>query len=74
MTSRTQPCVFEFLSFSDFFAKVAASSLLLDDDTKHTEQNVVGPSFALADVYCPFQDGAERSRMNQRYQYGPAHD
>lgn len=40
-------------------------SLLLDDDKKHAEQNVVGPSFALADVYCPFQDGAERSKTNR---------
>lgn len=43
------------------------SYLLLDDDTKNAEQNVVGPSFALADVYCPFQDGAERSEMNQKH-------
>lgn len=42
------------------------SYLLLDDDTKNAEQNVVGPSFALADVYCPFQDGAERSVMNRK--------
>lgn len=41
------------------------SYFLLDDDTKLAEQNVVGPSFALTDAYCPFQDGAERSEMNQ---------
>lgn len=40
--------------------------MLLDDETKHAEQNVVGPSFALADAYCPFQDGAERSKKNRK--------
>lgn len=49
--------------------------LLLDDDRKHAEQNVVGPSFALADVYCPFQDGAERSNTNHQTQSDiPRHD
>ena len=36
--------------------------MLLDDDTKHAEQNVVGPSFALADVYCPFKTGLREAR------------
>lgn len=49
----------------DMFLVTFGSSFLLDDDAKQAEQHVVGPSFALADVYCPFQDGAERSEMNQ---------
>ena len=40
----------------------AGSILLLDDDTNPTEQNVVGPSFALADVYCPFKTGLREAR------------
>lgn len=36
--------------------------LLLDDDRKHAEQNVVGPSFAVADVYCPFKTGLREAR------------
>lgn len=55
----------DFSNALDLFLVTFGSSFLLDDDTKHAEQHVVGPSFALADVYCPFQDGAERSGMNQ---------
>lgn len=36
--------------------------LLLNDDSKISEQYVVGPSFATADVFLFFQDGAERSK------------
>lgn len=54
-----------FSSVLDMFLVTFGSSFLLDDDAKQAEQHVVGPSFALADVYCPFQDGAERSEMNQ---------
>ena len=41
----------------------ALHSLLLNDDSKISEQYVVGPSFAPADVFLFFQDGAERSKL-----------
>lgn len=54
-------------TFSPFKVTLTTSaqsfgSLLLDDDTKHAEQNVVGPSFALADVHCPFKTGLREAR------------
>lgn len=55
-----------FSNVLDTFLVTFGFSFFLDDDAKQAEQHVVGPSFALADAYCPFQDGAERSEMNQK--------
>lgn len=48
--------------FFSVLTSVFAGSLLLDDVTNLTEQNVVGPSYALADVYCPFKTGLREAR------------
>lgn len=37
--------------------------VLLYDDTKYAEQNVVGPSFATADVHCPFKTGLREATI-----------
>lgn len=37
--------------------------VLLYDDTKSAEQNGVGPSFATADVHCPFKTGLREATI-----------
>lgn len=50
------------LQVSEHVLDLFAGSLLLDDVTNLTEQNVVGPSYARADVYCPFKTGLREAR------------